>query len=73
MEIALDMAELTGKDRLPVKGTVWYGNLCKNGYLPEKTGRPVEEFFDEYYYAGVWCYTRGDNHRNQDYGYLIFR
>ncbi|MFH1706978.1 MAG: hypothetical protein ABIF71_03555 [Planctomycetota bacterium] len=71
IEAALYPADLEGGVCTP--GTVWYGNVCKDGYLPEKPGRPTAAFFDEHYYAGVWSYTEGDNHRLQNYAYFIFR
>ena len=70
-EIALYFEDLTRASTV-APGTVWTGNVCRDGYYPEDPDKPVAEFFDEYYYASYWSDCQGDNHQPQRWAYFIF-
>ena len=72
MEIVFPFKSFKLKEN-PKKGTVWYGNLGKDGYYPGKVPDPSDPDYNKYYYSGVWCYTYGNNQRVQDFGYFVFR
>ncbi|MFC1582026.1 carbohydrate-binding family 9-like protein [Planctomycetota bacterium] len=70
-EIAFYIEDLAGASAIP-KGTVWTGNVCRDGYYPEDPDKPVEEFFEEYYYASYWSDCQSDNHQPQRWAYFVF-
>ncbi|MFC1582027.1 hypothetical protein ACFL4W_00675 [Planctomycetota bacterium] len=70
MEIAMNFRDLA--PGLKVRGSVWIGNVCKDGLYPLERGVPFEERRQNYY-AAYWSDCRGDNHQPEFFGYFVMK